>query len=124
MMLAIVPITNVALGTLNPNMLKNASGLFNLMRNLGGAIGLATINTVLNNRTDLQLMRLHEAVNWSCGPAVDTFNHLVAQLSDFGADAKAMALIFLILSLLFVTLAALAIVMKRPTPATGEIGAH
>ena len=142
MMLAIVPITNVALGTLNPNILKNASGLFNLMRNLGGAIGLATINTVLNNRTDLHLVRLHDAVNWSRGPAVDTFNHLVAQLSDFGADARAMALkqlmlivhrqavvmafadVFLILNLLFVALAALAIVMKRPTPATGEVGAH
>ena len=44
--------------------MKNASGLFNLMRNLGGAIGLAAINTVLNDRMDLHLARLHEQVNW------------------------------------------------------------
>src|SRR5262252_8084196 len=35
LMLAIIPITNVALGTLPPALVKNASGLFNLMRNLG-----------------------------------------------------------------------------------------
>jgi DHA2 family multidrug resistance protein len=40
MMLAIVPITNISLGTLPPDRLKNASGLFNLTRNLGGAVGL------------------------------------------------------------------------------------
>ncbi len=45
LMFAIVPVTNTALGTLAPERVKNASGLFNLMRNLGGAIGLAAINT-------------------------------------------------------------------------------
>ena len=44
---------------------KNASGLFNLMRNLGGAVGLAVINTLLNDRWDLHIQRLHEAVTWS-----------------------------------------------------------
>lgn len=37
LMFAIVPITNLALGTLTPERLKNASGLYNLTRNLGGA---------------------------------------------------------------------------------------
>jgi DHA2 family multidrug resistance protein len=37
LMFAMVPITNLALGTLPPERLKNASGLFNLTRNLGGA---------------------------------------------------------------------------------------
>ena len=55
LMFAIVPVTNTALGTLPPERVKNASGLFNLMRNLGGAIGLAAINTVFNDRMDLHL---------------------------------------------------------------------
>ena len=63
LMFAIIPVTNTALGTLPPERVKNASGLFNLMRNLGGAIGLAAINTVFNDRMDLHLTRLHEAVN-------------------------------------------------------------
>src|SRR5882757_2269565 len=40
MMMAMVPVNNIALGTLPPSLLKNASGLFNLTRNLGGAVGL------------------------------------------------------------------------------------
>ena len=41
LMIAIIPINNIALGTLPPERVKNASGLFNLTRNLGGAVGLA-----------------------------------------------------------------------------------
>src|SRR3546814_10446663 len=41
LMFCIVPINSLALGTLPQSQLKNASGLYNLMRNLGGAIGLA-----------------------------------------------------------------------------------
>src|SRR3984885_15430332 len=49
MMFAMVPTNNIALGTLAPDRVKNASGLFNLTRNLGGAVGLAVINQVLND---------------------------------------------------------------------------
>ena len=65
MMLCMVPINNLALGTLSPQKLKGASGLFNLTRNLGGAVGLAIINTVLTDRTALHVERLSEHVN--CG---------------------------------------------------------
>ena len=46
LMLSMVPINFLALGTLPPTKIKNASGLYNLMRNLGGAVGLAAINTL------------------------------------------------------------------------------
>ena len=65
LMLCMVTVNNIALGTLTPDRLKNASGLFNLTRNLGGAVGLALINTVLNDRMDLHLQRLHDSVTWS-----------------------------------------------------------
>ena len=55
LMLCMVPINNLALGTLPHDKLKNASGLFNLTRNLGGAVGLAVINTVLTDRNYLPL---------------------------------------------------------------------
>jgi DHA2 family multidrug resistance protein len=143
LMCAMVPVTNVALGTLSPDRLKNASGLFNLMRNLGGAIGLAALNTVLNGRMDLHLMRLHEAVNWSRGSANEMLANLTARFHDFGSNAEAMALkqmslmvrreatvmsfsdVFLLLTVLFVGLAVLGIVMKRPaTPAGAAAEAH
>ena len=50
LMLCILPVTTIALGRLPAERLANASGLFNLMRNLGGAIGLALIDTVLEQR--------------------------------------------------------------------------
>ena len=60
LMFCIVPNNTLALGTLPPDQLKNASGLYNLMRNLGGALGLAAINTVLINRMDFHKSRLRE----------------------------------------------------------------
>jgi DHA2 family multidrug resistance protein len=49
-MLCILPVTSMALGGLPAERVANASGLFNLMRNLGGAIALALIDTVLEQR--------------------------------------------------------------------------
>jgi DHA2 family multidrug resistance protein len=42
-----LPINYLTFGTLPPEEVKNASGLYNLMRNLGGAIGLAITNTLM-----------------------------------------------------------------------------
>jgi DHA2 family multidrug resistance protein len=143
LMCAMVPVTNAALGTLPPERVKNASGLFNLSRNLGGAIGLAAINTIFNDRMDLHLTRLHDAANWSRGPATDMLANLTLRFHDFGSNAPVMALkemslmarlqasvmsfadIFLMLTILFVALAALGIVMKRPAIlADAAGGAH
>ncbi|TPW32488.1 DHA2 family efflux MFS transporter permease subunit [Martelella alba] len=63
LMLCMVPVSNIALGTLKPSEVKNASGLFNLTRNLGGAVGLALINTMLTSRDDFHYDRLAESVN-------------------------------------------------------------
>lgn len=49
-MFCLLPPTRLALGRLPPDRVADASGLFNLMRNLGGAIGLALIDTVLYGR--------------------------------------------------------------------------
>jgi MFS transporter, DHA2 family, multidrug resistance protein len=142
LMLAMIPVTNTSLGTLPPERVKNASGLFNLSRNLGGAIGLAVLNTVLNKRMDLHLDRLHEAVNWSRGPATDMLASLTARFHDFGSNASVMAIkemsllarreatvlsfsdVFLMLTVLFVALAALGILMKRPAPLAAGAGGH
>lgn len=63
LMFCIVPINTLALGTIPISQLKNASGLYNLMRNLGGALGLAIINTVLIHRLDYHKSTLREAVS-------------------------------------------------------------
>jgi DHA2 family multidrug resistance protein len=60
---AVAPTVTLTLGGLAPSRLKLASGLFNLMRNLGGAIGIAACATVLNDRTNLHFLRLAEHLN-------------------------------------------------------------
>ncbi len=49
-MLCLLPPTRIALGGLPQVCVPDASALFNLMRNLGGAVGLALIDTVLFGR--------------------------------------------------------------------------
>jgi len=49
-MFCLLPPTRLALGRLEASQIPDASGLFNLMRNLGGAIGLALIDTVIFGR--------------------------------------------------------------------------
>src|SRR5439155_9378411 len=142
LMASIVPWTNVGLRPLAPERIKNASGLFNLMRNLGGAIGLAVLTTMLNDRMDLHLTRLHDSVNWARVPATEMLATLTARFHDFGSNAQSMALkqmmlmarqqatvmsfadVFLMLTVLFVALAALGIVMKRPATPAADGGGH
>jgi MFS transporter, DHA2 family, multidrug resistance protein len=142
LMLAMIPINNMALGTLPPERVKNASGLFNVMRNLGGAIGLAGINTVLNDRTDLHLARLHESLTWSRLPAVERLDQLTQHFQG-SSDAPTMALkqlmqmthqqglvmafadVFLMLTLIFVALAGLALLLHKPAVAgSGAADSH
>ncbi|MDB6153153.1 MAG: oxidoreductase [Chthoniobacteraceae bacterium] len=96
MLLCIVPATNMALGSVPPERLKMASALFNTMRNLGGAIGIACINTWLNSRTNLHWLRLCEHLpegrpdlgQW----LVQTSGYLLQWTSDpQAADQRAIA---------------------------------
>ena len=50
-MFCLLPPTRLALGDLHKTLVADASGLFNLMRNLGGAIGIALIDTVIYSRS-------------------------------------------------------------------------
>ena len=50
-MFCLLPPTRMALGRLSEAQIPDASALFNLMRNLGGALGLALIDTVIFSRS-------------------------------------------------------------------------
>lgn len=143
LMLCMVPINNLALGTLPPNRLKNASGLFNLTRNLGGAVGLALINTVLINRNAFHYDRLAEHVSWDNPQALEMLNNLTLNMQANGAlDPNAAALskisgivsqqatvlsfmdCFFLMTVLFASLAVFAMMMRKPPAAAGGGGGH
>ena len=58
MMLCLLPTTTIALGARSGDMLANASALFNLMRNLGGAIGISLVDTILERRPPVHVAEL------------------------------------------------------------------
>src|SRR6266403_2401894 len=137
MMFAMVPTNTIALGTLPPGRVKNASGLFNLTRNLGGAVGLAVINSVLNERTDLHIARLQERVHWGNATATETLTMLTQRLQGM-SDAALMAMkqlsqivhrqavvmgygdAFFMLTVFYFGLSVLVMLLKKPAAASTE----
>ena len=63
LILCLSAISSVAFSTLPLDKLKDAGGLYTLCRNLGGAFGLAFINTVLQWRENFHWSRLGEHLN-------------------------------------------------------------
>jgi DHA2 family multidrug resistance protein len=61
-MLCLLPPIRIALGHLPAEAVPDASGLFNMMRNLGGAIGLSLIDTVIYGRAPVIGERLGQAL--------------------------------------------------------------
>jgi DHA2 family multidrug resistance protein len=133
----------MSLGTLAPAKLGNASGLFNLSRNLGGAIGLALINTQLNDRLQLHWNQLAAQIN----PARPQVNQFIERLSDRFGDLvdgdptmaamkrlgqivyrEATVLTFndvlLTMGFAFFLMLPLLFLARRPKPAAAPINAH
>lgn len=77
-MLCIVPSVTMALNGFDMTELRHASGLFNLMRNLGGAVGIAVVNTWLQDQTRIHVARLGETL----GEAGRQAGELVAGLAQ------------------------------------------
>jgi DHA2 family multidrug resistance protein len=143
LMLSMVPINNVALGTLPRERIAGASGLYNLTRNLGGAVGLAVINTILTNRTTVHFARLAEQVNWGKPEAMSMLNSLTTKYDAAGFDGNSVAIkkmagmvqqqsyvlsfidVFVLLTMLFASLVIFAMMIAKPQPlAAGAGGGH
>jgi len=68
----------LGLGSLPPQRLKYASGLFNMMRNLGGALGIAVCGAILNARTNFHF----DAIAYHLNPANLPMERLIAGVQD------------------------------------------
>jgi MFS transporter, DHA2 family, multidrug resistance protein len=78
LMMCYLPANLIALSSVPQDKLKNAAGLYNLTRDLGGAIALATIGTVMNDRLHFHWNRLIEDVN----PARPMVQHFLDMHTD------------------------------------------
>ena len=95
------------------------------------------INTVLNDRMDLHLQRLHDSVTWGSAVALERIDDLEQSLERMGSDAGDAALkalsgtvrtqalvmsfadVFLILTAMFLAMACATVLIKRPQMAGG-----
>jgi len=82
LMLCFLPINTLALGLLPVEEIQNASGLYNLMRNLGGAIGLAVTNTLMVSLAKTHYATLRESVTATNYQAQELLEGLTEQMSS------------------------------------------
>lgn len=133
-MICMVPVNNIALGTLPPERMQNASGLFNLTRNLGGAVGLAIISTLMTKRTDFHYERIGETINHANRQATEvlskftlffkteTFDSYTLALSQLFGMVRMQAMImafsdiFFIITVVFGILTFMTIFLKKIPP--------
>jgi DHA2 family multidrug resistance protein len=64
MRLVFVPLSNVALGTMQQDQVGNASGIFNFLRNVGGSVGISAANTIAQRHAQTHRS---ENVHWLSG---------------------------------------------------------
>jgi len=139
-----VPISTAAYGTLRNEQIGNASGIFNLMRNVGGSIGISIAATMLTRRSDVHQNEILNGVPRTGAVFQERLNgaqHMLA--GHFGAAnssgpaagvlyrqlARQAALwsfvdVFRWLSLLCVACVAIVWAFKKVKPGRGPAGAH
>jgi DHA2 family multidrug resistance protein len=143
---AVAPAVTLGLGSLPPERLNYASGLFNMMRNLGGAVGIAVSGAILNDRTNFHFVsiaahltpangameRLIHGVGQLYGAAPGSLNagHDAAlkslwQLADREASTLAYADAFRVIMVAFLIATLLVPLMRNvAAPKTGSVAAH
>jgi DHA2 family multidrug resistance protein len=72
--LLFVPLTTITMDPIPPEKMGNATSIFNLMRNIGGSMGIAASTTLLARR---QQLHIHEL-----GAHVDAFNPQARQMFE------------------------------------------
>jgi DHA2 family multidrug resistance protein len=72
-----VPLSNVALGTMSQEQIGNASGIFNLLRNIGGSVGISAANTISQRHLQVHRNEILHSIN----PANPIMQKLVAKLT-------------------------------------------
>jgi DHA2 family multidrug resistance protein len=139
-----VPISTAAYGTLRNEQIGNASGVFNLMRNVGGSIGISLAATLLTRRSDLHqneilnsvpitgqqfqnsLHGAQQALGSTFGPAnaLHPAQGLLYQQLGRQAALWSFVDVFRWLSLLCFVCVAVVWTFKKVKPGRGPAGAH
>jgi MFS transporter, DHA2 family, multidrug resistance protein len=81
-----VPLSSIATAGIPPALAGSASGLFNMMRNLGGSVGIAALATMLKNREQFHSNRLGESISLYSLETQQRIDQLTQYFASHGAD--------------------------------------
>ena len=145
MSLLFVPLTTISMDAIPREKMGNATSLFNLMRNIGGSIGIATTGTLLARHSQATTAMLGANITAYDPASQSMLSGLRASFMAAGADAATATAranaalfatvqrqatmvsfvgIFQLLGVLFVALIPLVMLMKRPKARAPVAGAH
>ncbi|MEO7142850.1 MAG: DHA2 family efflux MFS transporter permease subunit [Bryobacteraceae bacterium] len=143
--LLFVPLTTITMSPIAKPAMGNATSIFNLMRNVGGSIGIAGVTTLVDRKQQVYTNTLAGHVNPFNPKSTAMWNGLTQNFMAHGADAatakrqgyvalwgmvqqQAAILSFLdvfwILGVVFLLMIPLVLVMKKPAGKSGPIAAH
>ena len=140
-----VPLTTISMDAIPREQMGNATSLFNLMRNVGGSVGIAITGTMLSRSTQSYVSVLGSNVDVYSTSTQRAFEAARAGFLAAGSDlatatqrayaalfgmvqqqASMVAFVdlFRLLGLIFVLLVPLILLMRRPRSGRGPVGAH
>jgi DHA2 family multidrug resistance protein len=82
-----IPLMALAMARIDPEKMGNATSIFNLMRNIGGSVGIAIMTTFLARRTQLHQNHLVEKIVPGSGETLRMLEGLKANFFAHGVDA-------------------------------------
>jgi DHA2 family multidrug resistance protein len=92
MFCAMVGSQQIAMASLPPHLVKNASGLMNLSRNVGGALGLALLSTIIGQGTRGRTIEMSARMSTADPQAQEMLSGLVQRMEAMGvADPEGAA---------------------------------
>jgi DHA2 family multidrug resistance protein len=143
--LLFVPLTTITMDPIPRERMGNATSIFNLMRNIGGSLGIAVATTVLARRQQLHTNELGAHVDVYNPQARAIFEQLRAAFAARGSDLVTAARqaqaaiwglverqasmlsfndVFRLLGMLFLALLPLLFLMRMPRAGRGPVAMH
>ena len=143
--LLFVPLTTITMGPIPKEQMGNATSMFNLMRNLGGSVGIASTTTLIARHQQMHLNDLTQRVSVYNPQAQQMLNNLKGMFQSRGSgpvratgqsyqalwgmiqqQAAILAYIdvFIILAAVFLAILPLLLIMKKPPKSAGPVAMH
>jgi MFS transporter, DHA2 family, multidrug resistance protein len=145
MALLFVPLTTVSMATIDPQRMGYATSLFNLMRNIGGGVGIALTGTYLQRHRQAVGAALGEHVSAYDPQTQNILKQIIQGLMATGTDVatateRAYAMlqgmvfrqasmvsfvaVYRLLGALFIVMIPLVLLMRRPSKGSAPAAAH